>query len=143
MAKKQNKHNSAGDKIFNFVEKGINRFFDFVFKKSQFGVFPQGELSRIWHDIENMEPRLAIIEADKLVDTVLKRGGVGGTTMADRLRKAERVVDRKTYQDMWDAHKVRNQLVHEVYHDFEPDRAVEVLWKMKRFLVSIGAFKNE
>lgn len=125
------------------VEKGIGRLFDFIFKKNPFETFPKGEISRRWEKVEAMEPKMAIIEADKLVDTVLKRAGTKGESMADRLRRTEKIVDRSAYQAMWEAHKVRNQLVHEFDHDFDEARANEVLWKMKKFLTTLGAFKNE
>lgn len=144
MSKKNYKNQSdPTNPIFLMVEKGISRLFDLVFKKNQFEIFPKGEISRMWAEVEAMEPKMAIIEADKLVDTVLKRAGIKGESMADRLRRCEKMVDRSSYQAMWDAHKVRNQLVHEFDHGFNDTRAHEVLWKMKKFLVSLGAFKNE
>lgn len=144
MSKKNYKNqNDSGSPILLMVEKGINRLIDLVFKKNQFEAFPQGEISRMWAEVEAMEPKMAIIEADKLVDTVLKRAGIKGESMAERLRRCERIVDRSAYQAMWDAHKVRNQLVHEFDHGFDDAQAHEVLWKMKKFLVSLGAFKNE
>ncbi len=139
---RKNQKEPAGA-IFQMMEKGIGRLFDLVFKKNQFEAFPRGELSKMWADVEAMEPKMAIIEADKLVDTVLKRAGIKGESMADRLRRTEKMVDRSSYQAMWDAHKVRNQIVHEFDHGFDDNRANEVLWKMKKFLVSLGAFKNE
>jgi len=135
--------NDSGSSIFLMVEKGIGRLFDFVFKKNQFESFGKGEITKMWSDVETMEPKMAIIEADKLVDTVLKRAGIRGESMADRLRRCEGLVDRSSYQAMWDAHKVRNQLVHEFDHGFNEASANEVLWKMKKFLVALGAFKNE
>jgi hypothetical protein len=63
---------------------------------------------------DNMyELRHAVIEADKLVDYVLKKKGYGGETFADRLRNAEKDIDQKTYQNLWKAHKIRNQIAHE------------------------------
>lgn len=141
--KNQKNQNDPANAIFLMVEKGIGRFFDLIFKKNQFEIFSQGEISRMWANVEAMEPKMAIIEADKLVDTVLKRAGIKGESMADRLRRSEKMVERSAYQAMWDAHKVRNQLVHEFDHGFDEARSDEVLWKMKKFLVSLGAFKNE
>jgi len=143
MNKDRNNQKESAGAIFQMMEKGIGRLFDLVFKKNQFEAFPRGELSKMWADVEAMEPKMAIIEADKLVDTVLKRAGIKGESMADRLRRCEKIVDRSSYQAMWDAHKVRNQIVHEFDHGFDDNRANEVLWKMKKFLVSLGAFKNE
>ncbi len=56
--------------------------------------------------------KLAVIDADKLVDHALKARRVNGESMGDRLRNAESMLG-KNYQKLWDAHKYRNRLVHE------------------------------
>ncbi len=56
--------------------------------------------------------RLAIIDADKLLDHALKARKMSGSSMGERLRSAEPILG-KNYQDVWDAHKLRNRLVHE------------------------------
>jgi hypothetical protein len=58
------------------------------------------------------ELRHAVIEADKLVDFVLKKKGYLGETFADRLCNAEKYLDHATYQNLWDAHKIRNAVAH-------------------------------
>jgi phosphatidylinositol kinase/protein kinase (PI-3 family) len=63
--------------------------------------------------------------------------------MADRLRKTEKMIARKVYQEMWDAHKLRNQLVHEMDYHLSSDDARLALWKMKKYLITLGAFKDE
>lgn len=63
------------------------------------------------------ELRHAVMEADKLVDYVLKLKGYQGETFADRLRNAESYIEKNTYQSIWEGHKVRNTMAHE--HDAE------------------------
>jgi len=53
----------------------------------------------------------AVVEADKLVDYVLRQYKISGETMADRMRGAEDMIPN--YNDLWKAHKLRNRLVHE------------------------------
>jgi len=129
--------------LFIYFEKGIAALVEKLFAKNKFTVFPQGEISRRFQEIEAMEPKLAVIEADKLVDSAMKRAGIQGDSMADRLRRCEKLVDRFIYQEMWDAHKLRNHLVHEVDHHTTHDEAMQAIWKMKKFLVTLGVFKNE
>ena len=125
------------------LEKGIERLFDRIFKpKATFAVFAPGELTALWNNIETMEPKLAVIEADKLADTVLKKAGVKGESMAERLRQVEKIADRSVYQRMWEAHKVRNELVHEINHASLNDHHAEIA-KIKTFLMALGAFKND
>jgi hypothetical protein len=139
--KKKRNVDSIGNPIFTFLERGIERLFDRIFKpKATFAVFPYGELTSLWNNIESMESKLALIEADKLVDIVLKKAGVQGESFADRLRKVEKLVPRDLYQKMWEAHKSRNTVVHEVNHA-QIDYSAE-LAKMKSFLITLGAFKN-
>lgn len=56
--------------------------------------------------------RQAIMEADKLVDMVLKTK-VPGDTMGERLKNARGLFHHTTYDRLWTAHKIRNKLAHE------------------------------
>jgi hypothetical protein len=143
MAKKYYENKENPPSLFSFFEKGVAALVDRLLQKNKFAVFPKGEISQRFQEIETMEPKLAVIEADKLVDSVMKRAGIRGNSMADRLRRCEKLVDRFVYQEMWDAHKLRNHLVHEVDHHATPDEAMQAIWKMKKFLVTLGVFKNE
>ncbi|MBI5420701.1 MAG: hypothetical protein HZA35_00070 [Parcubacteria group bacterium] len=75
--------------------------------------------------------RLAIIDADKLLDTVLKRMGYVGDTMADRLKKITKA-QLKNINEVWTAHKVRNNIVHSPDHSFSRQEAVEVIEMYER-----------
>jgi len=61
--------------------------------------------------------RQALITADRTLDAALK-DMVSGETMGERLKNAKTYFDRDTYNKIWEAHKVRNNLVHEA--DYEP-----------------------
>lgn len=142
--KKKRNVDGIGSSFFGLLERGVERLFEKIFRpKATFAVFPRGELTRLWQGMEAMEPRLAIIEADKLVDTVLKKAGVEGESFADRLRKVEKLIDRNIYNGMWEAHKARNELVHEINHSVDVSNAHTLLSKMKNFLTALGAFKND
>lgn len=89
-----------------------------------------------WAEIERMvslggdsQYKNAIMEADKLVDYVLKSKGVAGDTMGDRLKNAKsKFSNYNDYDNLWFAHKVRNSIAHEAGHDVvvtEVKRAVE------------------
>lgn len=60
-----------------------------------------------------IELKHAVLEADKLVDFIFKIKGYGGETFADRLRSAEKFMDRGTYESLWYGHKIRNQIAHD------------------------------
>ncbi|MEK7630315.1 MAG: hypothetical protein AAB432_02970 [Patescibacteria group bacterium] len=76
---------------------------------------------------------LAIIEADKLTDTVLKKMDILGEHMADRLEKISSW-ELKTLDKLWRAHRVRNELVHQPEFSISPADAKEVLKAYENFL---------
>lgn len=79
----------------------------------------------------------AVSEADKLFDYVLKAKGYPGTTMAERLKRAQsKLSDRES---VWRAHKLRNALAHEVGFDLVNKQAHEALRGFERGLKDLGA----
>lgn len=55
-----------------------------------------------------------LVEIDSVVDYCLKQKGRHGSTMGERLKDARMLFDREEYNRLWEAHKTRNRLVHEV-----------------------------
>jgi len=58
------------------------------------------------------EWKLGILEADNILDVLLKERGYQGETLGERLKFAESK-GLKTLNDAWEAHKARNTIVHE------------------------------
>lgn len=56
--------------------------------------------------------RVAVIEADSMMEEVLKEKGLSGTTVSELLEGAKESGYR-SIQDAWDAHLVRNQIAHD------------------------------
>jgi len=54
----------------------------------------------------------AVLEADKLLDHILKGYRAPGMTMGDRLKASQNRFSKEGYNAAWQAHKVRNELVH-------------------------------
>lgn len=80
------------------------------------GLSPE-KVKKLWAEIEqsakqgNMGKKMALIEADKLLDNVLKAMMIPGDTMGERLKMAAYKYPK--IREVWTAHKLRNQLVHE------------------------------
>lgn len=55
----------------------------------------------------------AIIQADIMIDTIMKQAGVRGTTFGERLKTLKEKLPRHVYQKLWAAHLKRNEVVHE------------------------------
>ena len=54
---------------------------------------------------------MALIEADNIFDDLLKQMGLPGESMADRLKYLN-AAQVSNIEEIWQAHKLRNQLVH-------------------------------
>ena len=66
--------------------------------------------------------KLAVIEADKLLDNMLDSAGYPGKTMGERL-KAVNKGQISNLDDVWRAHKVRNKIVHDTDYSITQDEA--------------------
>ena len=80
---------------------------------------------------------LAILNADKLLDTALKARGFSGETMGERMKSA-----RTTFSNnnaVWAAHKLRNQIAHESDVSIKTKTVRYALKAFKKGLKDLGA----
>jgi len=92
-------------------------------------------VSRKWQEIEELMKlgrpsnySRAVLEADKLLDHILKSFRAPGLTMGDRLKASKNRFSPEGYNAVWQAHKVRNELVHNSQYeitDFMAKQAIE------------------
>ncbi|TSC92591.1 MAG: Uncharacterized protein CEN89_597 [Candidatus Berkelbacteria bacterium Licking1014_7] len=76
----------------------------------------QDEFKRLWGVFQLGDEahfRQAITEADNFLDKVLKSQNFSGKTLGERLKLAGGKMAESAYQAAWNAHKVRNRIVHE------------------------------
>jgi len=111
--------------IFIIIKK--NRYNDEVDKKF---------IEENWKKIEELlsygkeiNYKLAVIEADKLLDYILKSMHFPGETTAERLKMATYRFPR--LHEVWWAHKVRNLVVHDVQYVLKYNEAKKVLHLFK------------
>ena len=64
------------------------------------------------HSENEQNWRLAILEADIMLNELLDLKGYSGDTMVDKMKRIQRA-DFNTVDDAWEAHKVRNRIAHE------------------------------
>ncbi len=77
--------------------------------------------------------KLAIIEADALVDTILKRKGYPGENMAERLKSVSQK-NMPSLNELWEAHKTRNKISHESEFSLSKKEAARILKIYKQIL---------
>lgn len=83
--------------------------------------------------------RLAIIDADKLLDLALKQHGAKGGSMSDRLRDRTKLFGH--YNELWAAHKLRNRLVHEPGGKLTKQLTSRALKQFQTALKELGALQ--
>lgn len=100
---------------------------------------------RRWEEIKKhvasfneAEWKLAVIEADKFTDDALKTGGYPGESMGERLMLIQ-PGQLLSLQNLWDAHKLRNLLVHDANYKLTHRQAVLAVEAFEQVLRELGA----
>ena len=106
---------------------GIRNSLETVAKSVGAPKMPKRKMSREWSAVlkkiesgEESNLKLAVIEADKILDDILKRAGYKGDNMGERLKQITST-QIANIEAIWQAHKVRNNIVHDP--DFRLTRA--------------------
>lgn len=104
-----------------------------------------GALQARWQEIithigstREAEWKYAVIEADKLVDDALQAAGYSGETMGERLMNIENG-QIQTINGLWDAHKIRNRLVHDTNYFLRYAEAKRATQLYEETLKELGA----
>lgn len=79
----------------------------------------------------------AIIEADKILEEMVKRMGYPGANLGERLKAVE-VSDFLTLNEAWEAHKVRNQIAHEPGFQMDRHKAALTISRFERVFNEFG-----
>lgn len=99
------------------------------------------QIKERWFEIQtvadsgSMGAKMAIMEADKLLDGALKSLMMSGDTMGERLKFAG--YKYPELRKVWHAHKLRNQLVHETTFEISHGQAKGALREYERALKAI------
>jgi len=97
----------------------IKKIFKALFSKKVVSERAGFNIARDWQEIDLLlkgnspsQFKQALIVADRSLDLALK-DLVAGETMGERLKSAKNIFHPQTYDKIWQAHKLRNALVHE------------------------------
>jgi len=140
-------HKSSEYKIVTTILKGlwwlVSLPFRLIFRKKTHQNYNQPEnisldhqfVQTKWQEIEQLMQlgspsnyARAVLEADKLLDHILKAKRAPGLTMGDRLKASKNRFSPAGYNAAWSGHKVRNELVHNAEYqvtDFIARAAIE------------------
>ena len=85
------------------------------------------------------EYKLAVIEADDLLDKTLKQGGFKGDSLGERLDKMTKEI-LPNLEEVLEAHKIRNNIVHDPNYKITLGEARRVISFFERALRSLESF---
>lgn len=129
------------DFLFNSEDKGKQR------KNVKIGGVKAETLSKVTTDWANIKVLLkqkspaqlkqALITADRCLDAVLK-DTIEGDTMVERMKNMRNLLDRDSYNRMWESHKIRNNIVHEAGFDPPTFLVTESITDIENILIILG-----
>lgn len=121
---------------------GFNRLRQIFIRPDLYGMGKE-EIKRRWNEIRSLldknseiQFKMALMEADKLFDQVLKSLNYPGSTFGQRLRFACHKNPR--LKDIWSAHFIRNKLVHETDYRLSYGSAKRALEAFETGLKELG-----
>jgi hypothetical protein len=102
------------------------------------------KIKQDWENIELLlkqkgpsQLKQALLTADKDFDNAL-REVAAGETFVDRMKNCKDKFDPVTYNKIWEAHKIRNSVVHEVGYEPPYFVLIEAVGKLKKGLLGLG-----
>ena len=120
------------------LKKNIKAALEAVSQDVEIFIQKKEEASKRWQEIlDKLEGddesgfKMAVIEADKVFDELLKEAGYPGEDMGTRLKQVTKD-QLSNIDEVWQAHKVRNRIAHEPYYQLnkrDAKRAVEIYKK--------------
>ncbi len=124
----------TGVVVVTLLGIGIYRMMRLLRRPELHGTSREQILKR-WEQVELtaaqgvMGSKLAIIEADKLLDQVLRSMAMPGTTLGERLKST--AYRYPNIRKVWSAHRLRNQLVHDTSFEMASRQARQALDEYK------------
>ena len=84
--------------------------------------------------------KIAIMQADTILEEALVRAGVRGNNLGDRLKNLKRG-QVPNLEELWQAHKLRNQIAHEPMFKLKRDTVERALDIFKEALKNLGVLE--
>ena len=108
----------------------------------QSNTFNVGLVQSKWAEITAMKNsgpsglKTALFEADKLLDYCMVGNGFKGETMGERLKSGGQQFSN--INAVWNAHKLRNELAHNVEHDLVPVQVEQAITSLGNAIRELG-----
>jgi hypothetical protein len=127
----------------NYFGIRIERLRDVVLKSNMSSEHARETWDRIethfYKGSEN-DMKVAILEADKILNEALRDAGIAGIQLGDRLKRAK-TSQIPNLDELWQAHKLRNQIAHEPDFKLKRDLAERALAIYETTLRNLGVLE--
>jgi len=124
----------------NWLGLKVERFRHIVLKTNM----PQEDAKKEWAKIETHffkgdenDLKIAVIEADKLLEEALREAGIRGTSLGERLKNIK-TNQLPNLDQVWQAHRLRNDIVHQSTFKLKRDLAERALNIYEATLKELG-----
>ena len=114
-----------------------------MFRRPEVLGMSREDIKKRWQNIEALLDRddelsykLAILEADKLLDHVLKSMGTGGTNLGERIKLMSYKYPK--LRNVWPAHIMRNKIAHEASYHVGKGSVRNAISQFKQALRELG-----
>ncbi|MEK9180541.1 MAG: hypothetical protein AAB897_03970 [Patescibacteria group bacterium] len=121
----------------------IDRFEDVILRSDipkKRSIKAWSNVKRHFFDGDDNSLKIAIIEADNLLDEALKLAGLRGQTLGDKLKGATEA-NLPNLEDIWEAHKLRNRIAHESQLRLNRDTAEKALVIYEQAFKDLGVLE--
>lgn len=141
------KNPPAEHRFLGSIFSGIGNLIMLPFRRRKISTPDKKIIIKRWYRVrkmisrgEEVDLRSAVIEADKIMDYTLSAGHFRGERFGERIRSARSFFPRKIYSGVWEAHILRNELVHHIDSNVNKFQAKDAVIKIKNGLKSIKGF---
>jgi hypothetical protein len=128
------------DIVLVIILKGFGEDIRVLLKGMNVPAVPKGRMMKKWNAIrEHLETdnvsqfKVAVLEADNLIDRILEKMGYKGKNMSERLDKIK-PGQLEYLEEIREAHKIRNQIIHEKDFMINRKKTEEVLATYEKLL---------
>ncbi|MDP2864606.1 MAG: hypothetical protein Q8N73_03070 [bacterium] len=124
----------------------INRFLQDTVEFLTYRPYGVKKIVKIWSKIKGRlesgsesEYKLAVIEADSILNDILERMGFKGETLGNRLKQVTTAI-LPSIEEVGEAHKIRNNIVHDPDYKLSLDQAQKALEIYEQALRDLQVF---
>lgn len=104
----------------------------------------EGSYDAKWKEVKehlgsfrDAEWKFAVIEADKMIESILEQAGFLGETLGEKLKAIDKS-QLQSIDDLWSAHKLRNLIAHDPNYHVQHRDAREAIGNYEKALRELG-----